>query len=67
MVRWTCNQCGEDIDTIDALWLGVDLFEPVKEGDDAQDDADYGYHFCGWACVSTYAYLQELALSQTAD
>ena len=67
MRRYTCDNCGADIDTA-CWWVGADTFTPVgddcDEGD-PENDYEYGVHFDSWACMGAYAWNQERAESIT--
>jgi hypothetical protein len=65
MRRYTCDNCGSDIDT-DMWWVGVDIYAPRDEDDaDPENDYEYGAHFDSWACMGAYAWNQERAESIT--
>jgi hypothetical protein len=67
MRRYTCDNCGGDIDT-EGWWGGIDIFAPADDEDDPDDewvDGEYGAHFDSWACMGAYAWNQERAESIT--
>jgi hypothetical protein len=62
MRRYTCDNCGSDIDT-DGWWVGADVYAPSDTDSDLENDYEYGNHFDSWACMGAYAWNQERAES----
>jgi hypothetical protein len=63
MRRYTCDTCGNDIDT-DGWWAGVDVFLPPTDDEeqaDLENDYEYGRHFDSWGCMGAYSWNQERA------